>query len=93
MFWPNTLPSCISVKTFGFFILYTSTPHSKIKDRLNELVQLWLIKQGRYKYLVSGRGKLYFVKQHSDSTKKFSETDIIKCANFFMVDFFWWTCF
>jgi hypothetical protein len=45
IFWPNTLPSCISAKTFGFFILYTSTPHSKIKDRLKELVQLWLIKQ------------------------------------------------
>ena len=87
MFWPNTLPSCISVKTFGF-ILYTSTPHSKIKDRLNELVQLWLIKQRRYKYLVSGRGKLYFVKQHSDSTKKFSETDIFKMREFLMVDVF-----
>jgi hypothetical protein len=36
MFWPNTLPSCISVNTFGFFILYTSIPHSKIKDRDTE---------------------------------------------------------
>jgi hypothetical protein len=44
--------------------------------------------QRRYKYLVSGRGNLYFVKQHSDSTKKFSETDIIKMREFLMVDFF-----
>ena len=30
----------------------------------------------RYKYLVLGRDKSYFVKDHSDSNKKFSETDI-----------------
>ena len=28
------------------------------------------------KYLVIGRDKSYFVKHHSDSTKKFSETNI-----------------
>ena len=46
MFWPNTLPSRISVKTFGF-ILYISTPPppQQKKDRVKELVQLWLIKQ------------------------------------------------
>ena len=32
----------------------------------------------RYKYLVVGRDRSYFVKiKHSDSTRKFSETDII----------------
>ena len=35
--------------------------------------------QRRYKYLVVGRDRSYFVKiKHSDSTKKFSETDNIK---------------
>jgi hypothetical protein len=33
--------------------------------------------QCRYKYLVPGRDISYFVKHHSDATKKFSETDII----------------
>ena len=41
----------------------------------------------RYKYLVLGRGKFYFVK-HSDSTKKFSETDIIKMFEFLIDNIF-----
>jgi hypothetical protein len=60
--------------------LYTTVPLSKLKDKLRELVQLCFIKkngQRRYKYLVLGRDRSYFVKHHSDSTKKFSESDII----------------
>jgi hypothetical protein len=34
-------------------------------------------KERKYKYLVLGRDRSYFVKNHSDSSKKFSETDII----------------
>jgi hypothetical protein len=61
-----------------FSTLYTTIPHSKLKDKLRELVQLCFIKkkgQRRYKYLVLGRDRSYFVKKkhHSDSTKKFSE--------------------
>jgi hypothetical protein len=65
---------------FGLFIglppssaNLTTIPHSKLKDKLRELVQQCFIKknsQRRYKY------RSYFVKHHSDSTKKFSETDI-----------------
>jgi hypothetical protein len=33
-------------------------------------------------YLVLGRDRSYFVKNHSDSTKKFSETDIISMQKF-----------
>jgi hypothetical protein len=43
---------------------YTTIPHSKPKDRLRDLVQLCSIKkngQNRYKYLVLGRDKSYFV--------------------------------
>jgi hypothetical protein len=36
--------------------------------------------QRRYKYL--GRGRYYFVKDHSDSTKMFSETAIIEMLHF-----------
>jgi len=77
------LSSCTSIKTFDFSTLYTIISHSKLKDRLRELVQLCFIKkngQRRYKYPVLGRDRSYFVKKkknHSDSTKKFSETDII----------------
>ena len=57
-----------------------------LNDRLQELVQLCFIKrngQRRYKYIVFGRDKTYYVKT-TDSTKPFSETDIIKMAEFVM---------
>jgi hypothetical protein len=76
----RSLSSCNSIKTFDFSTLYTTIPHSKLKDKLRELVQMCFIKkngQRRYKYLVIGRDRSYFVKHHSDSTKKFSETNII----------------
>ena len=65
--------------------LYTTIPRSKLKERLRELVQLCFIKkndQRRYKYLVLGRDISYFVNNHSDSTRKFSETDIITMLKF-----------
>ena len=39
------LSSCNSIKTFDFFTLYTSISHSKLKDRLKELVQLFRKKE------------------------------------------------
>ena len=74
------LSSCNSIKTFDFSTLYTTISHSKLKDKLRELVQLCFIKkndQRRYKYLVLGRDRSYFVKHHSDSTKKFTEIRVI----------------
>jgi hypothetical protein len=57
------------------------------------LVQLWFMKkngQRRYKYPVLGRDSSYFVKKnkHSDSTKKFSETDIINMLEFLIDNIF-----
>ena len=72
--------SCNSIKTFDFSTLYTTIAHSKLKDKLRELVQLCFIKmngQRGYKHFVLGRDRSYFVKNHSDSTKRLSETDII----------------
>ena len=86
----RTLSSCNSIKTFDFSTLYTTIPHSKLKDKLRKLVQLCVIKkngQRRYKYLVPGRDRSYFVKKHSDSTKKFSEIDIINMLEF-LIDIF-----
>jgi hypothetical protein len=83
----RSLSSCNSIKIFDFSTLYTTIPHSKLKDKFRELVQLCFIKkngQRRYKYLVLGRDRSYFVKKkkHSDSTKKFSGTDIFNMLEF-----------
>jgi hypothetical protein len=54
----RSLSSCNSIRTFDFSTLYTTIPHSKLKNKLRELVQLCFIKkngQRRYKYLVLGR--------------------------------------
>jgi hypothetical protein len=48
----RSLSSCNSIKTFDFSTLYTTIPHSKLNDKLKELVQLCFIKmngQRRYK--------------------------------------------
>ena len=81
----RSLSSCLSIKTFDFSTLYTTIPHSKLKDKLSELVRLCFMKkngQRRYKYLVLGRDKPYFVKFHTDSTKKYTEDDIIRMLEF-----------
>ena len=44
--------------------------------------------QRRYKDLVLGRDRSYFVKHHSDSTKKFSETDIFNMLEFLIDNIF-----
>jgi hypothetical protein len=42
----RSLPSCNSIKTIELSTLYYSTiPHSKLQNRLRELVQLCFIKQ------------------------------------------------
>ena len=87
-----SLSSCNSIKTFDFSTLYTTIPHSKLKDKLRELIQLCFINkngQRRYHYLVLGRDRSYFVKKkHSDSTKMFSETDIINMLEFLIDNIF-----
>ena len=83
--------SCNSIETFDFSILYTNILHSKLKTILKVLVQLCFINkngQRRYKYLVLGSDRLYFVKYHSDSTKKFSEIDIISMLEFLINNIF-----
>ena len=44
--------------------------------------------QHTYKYLVLGRDRTYFVKHHSDSNKKFSETDIFNMLEFLIHNIF-----
>jgi hypothetical protein len=64
----RSLSSCNSIKTIDFSTLYTTIPHSKLKDKLRELLQLCFIQkngQRRYKYLVLGRDRCYFVKKNT----------------------------
>jgi len=87
----KSLSSCNSIKTFDFSILYTTIPHSILKDILRELDQLCFMKksgQRRYKYLVLGRDISYFVNNHSYSTKRFSEADIINMLEFLIDNIF-----
>ena len=87
----QSLSSCNSIKTFDFSTLYTTIPHSKLNDKLREFVQLCFIKKNgkrSYKYLVLGRDRSCFVKHHSDSTKKFSETDICNILEFLIDNIF-----
>ena len=78
----KTLSYCNSIKTFDFSTLYTSIPHSKLKDKLKELVLLCFIKkngQRRYKYLVLRKDKSYFVKDHTHSNKKSLKLALSTC--------------
>jgi hypothetical protein len=63
----RSLSSCCSIKTFDFSTLYTTIPHSKLRDRLREMVQLCFIQKN---------DRWVFFSNHSGSTKTFSETDI-----------------
>jgi hypothetical protein len=87
----RSLSSCNSIKTFDLPTLYTTISHSKLKDKLKELVQLCFKKkngQRIYKNLVLGRDRSYFVKKnHSDSINKFSETDIINMLLFLLTTY------
>jgi hypothetical protein len=86
----SSLSSCNSIKRFDFSTLYTTIPHSKLKDKLRELVQLCFIKkngQRRYKCLVLGRDRSYFVKHHSDSTKKSLKLMSSTCSSFLLTTY------
>jgi hypothetical protein len=87
----RSLTSCNSIKTFDFSTLYTTIPHSKLKEKLKALVHLCFVKKDgkrRFKYLVLGRDKPYFVVNHSDSNKKYSEDDICGMLDFLIDNIF-----
>jgi hypothetical protein len=73
--WPFS--SCNSITILSSLPSTQLFPHSKLKDRLKELVQLCLIKnncQRRYKYIVLARNTFYCVnKNNTDTTKTFFE--------------------
>ena len=87
----RSLSSCNSIKPFDFSTLYTTIPHSKLKDKLRELVlQLYFIKkngQRRYKYLVLGRDISYFAKKHSDLPKSSLKLISSTCSSFLLTTY------
>jgi len=80
-----SISSCNSIKTFDLSTLYTTISHSKLKHRMEELVQLCFLKkngQRRYKYLVLGRDTSYFVKATLILSKSFLKLIPSKCLSF-----------
>ena len=70
-----------------FSTLNTTIPHSKLKSRLKDSIfTCFYNKNGkrRYKYLVVNyeMKSTYFVKEHSDCPKKYTEDNIINMLNF-----------
>jgi len=64
-----------SINTFDFSTLYATIPHSKLKYRLTEVVQLcFIIKEWQTWIEIPCPKKGH----NSDSSKMFSETEIIK---------------
>ena len=95
-----SLSSCNSIKTFDFSTLYTTIPHSKLTDRLRELVELCFIRnngQRRCKYFVLGRDSfLGFFEKKTLILPKGSLKLISTCPSFFYwqrICYLWWTCF
>ena len=77
--------SCNSIKTFDFSTLYTSIPHSKLEDKLKELVFLCFIKENCeriYKYLVFGSDTSYFVKKKQNILWKWHYQDAWFLGNY-----------
>ena len=57
------LSSCNSIETFDFSTLYTTIPHSKLRNKLRELVQLCITKkngQRRYTNTFARKGQILF---------------------------------
>ena len=63
----------------------------KLKSRLKDIIhQCFLHKNGnrKYKYLVLGQNKTYFVKHHTDSNMKYNEDDIVRMLEFLIDNIF-----
>ena len=79
------------IKAFDFSTLYITIPHKKLKRRLATIIRnSFIYKNGnwRYKYLVIGREGPYFVREHSDSKRKYTEEDIISMFEFLVDNIF-----
>ena len=58
-----------SIKSFDFSNIYTTISHQKLKSRLATIIRnsfIYKIWNRRYKFLVVGRERPYFIKEHPD---------------------------
>ena len=80
-----------SLKTFEFSTLYTTLPHSKLKNRLAEIIRnSFISKNGkrRYNFIVVKNDTAYFAKEHTDAKHIYTEEDIISMLNFLIDNIF-----
>ena len=80
-----------SLKTFDFSTLYTTLPHSKLKNRLADIIHgAFVSKNGkrRYNFMVVINDTAYFVKEHTDAKNIYTEDDIISMLNFLIDNIF-----
>ena len=80
-----------SIRSYDFSTLYTTIPHVNLKLRLSDIIKgAFFHKNGRrrYKYLVIHPLGNYFVREHTDSTNKYTEDDIIQMLNFLIDNIF-----
>ena len=87
----RSLSECNSIKTFDFSTLYTTIPHAQLKSRMKDLIHRCFSKKSgepRYRYIVVGREKTYFVKHNSESKQKYTEEDVIKMLEFLIDNIF-----
>ena len=79
------------MKSFGFFTLYTTIPHDKFKSKLKEFInQCFFHKNGnrRFQYVVIGCKDTYFVRDHADAPRKYSDADDIKMLEYLIDNIF-----
>ena len=80
-----------SIRSYDFSTLYTTIPHEKLKLRLGDIIKsTFFHKNGsrRYKFLVIHPLGNYFVREHTDSSNKYTEDDIIQMLNFLIDNIF-----
>ena len=86
-----SLSKITSIKSYDFTSLYTTIPHTKLKDRLSTLItDCFFHKNGnrRYKYLVFNKSQIYFVQEQTKATEKYTEKEIIKMMEFLVDNIF-----
>ena len=81
-----------SIKTFDFSTLYTTIPHSKLKERLRSLIMRAVFNkkgQRRYKYMVvNNYFGAYFVNNTTKAKMKYTEDEIVRMIEFLVDNIF-----
>ena len=71
--------------------LYTTIPHSQLKDRLKKLIHQSSVKQNgnaKQKYLISVKKMSYVVREHTACSNKYIKGNILKMPDFLIDSIF-----